>query len=371
MRSFSTILGLSCLLVATACDSDKPIPFNPSSDGGGGYVYPEAGYRGDSTICGNISRIPELPPFDILLALDTSYSMDFKEKWASIKAALKVFAGDASFGSLGVGVQYFPLRAQCKADEYAKPAITMTMLPELGNKLETSLDAQRMFGGTPMVPLLTGTLTYARKYASEHPERNVSIILATDGIPDNTCLAGTAGANPNTLDNAVALAASSAAPPLDSNKQPLYPRIPIFVIGVGSELTALQQIAAAGGTDKAFLVDTAANIQQAFLKALNDIRRTMACEYEMPPPPGAETQLALDAVTMQFSRKDKSGAILERDVFVNVGGASGCAGDPEKGWYYDDPVKPRKIVLCERACIKSHSEGGQIDVVFGCRPTPN
>ncbi|MBW2732727.1 MAG: VWA domain-containing protein [Deltaproteobacteria bacterium] len=344
---------LFAALFAVGCDSDNPVPFADAYKPG---VGQDGGLANDARVCGNITRIPELPPFDVLLALDTSYSMDFKEKWLSVKSALKVFATDKSFSSMGVGVQYFPLRAQCKVADYAAPAVPVANITDVSSTLVASLDEQRMAGGTPMVPMLTGLLEYARKWAEEHPERNISIIIATDGIPDDTCIAPSDDAMPNTLANIVKVAAEAAM---------TRPRIPIFVIGVGGELTALNEISQAGGTGDAFLVDTAENIQKAFLEALNDIRRTMACAYDIPDPPSEELILDFAAAQVRFTINDE-----DPEYFENVLGEAGCAGAPDTGWYYDDVDEPRKIILCKDACKKSHSDGGKIEVIFGCQARP-
>ena len=61
------------------------------------------------------------------------------------------------------------------------------------------------------------------------------------------------------------------------------PKVLTFVIGVGTSLTNLNAIAAAGGTTKAYLVSAGANVTQQFIQALNDIRKkTLGCEYQMP-----------------------------------------------------------------------------------------
>lgn len=356
------MLGFAVLSLAVfACEGSKNVPFNEDAGPREASTQPRDGgvkdiwqWIGDATVCGSISRVPELPPFDMLLALDTSYSMDFKEKWLSVKAALKVFAKDQSFASMGVGVQYFPLRAQCKVADYEQPDVPIASLPTIQQTFVASLEKQRMSGGTPMVPMLTGVLTYARQWAKDHPERNVAIILATDGIPDDTCLAGTADAAPNTLDNLIKLAKTA----VDER-----PRVPIFVIGVGTELTSLDLISAAGGTKKAFLVDTTKGIEQAFLAALNEIRSILACEYEIPPPPSGELLLDYTKVKVRFTVNDK-----DEQYFNRVADENSCTPN---GWYLDDPKKPTKIILCEDACRKSHGEGGKIEVVFGCNPVPN
>ncbi|PIE17998.1 MAG: hypothetical protein CSA65_06845 [Proteobacteria bacterium] len=361
--SIASCLCLGALTLVAGCDGNSP-PFNTDAgtNAPDGLSIPRDGrvvtdvweWVGDGTVCGSISRVPELPPFDMLLALDTSYSMDFKEKWLSVKAALKVFAKDDRFSSMGVGLQYFPLRAQCNASDYEAPDVPIAPLPMINTQLTASLDNQRMSGGTPMVPMLTGVLKYAKAWAKAHPERSVAVILATDGIPDNTCLVGDKQVLPNTLDNLVTVAKTAVAD---------KPRVPVFVIGVGSELTTLDEIAAAGGSKKAFLVDTAKNISTAFLQALNEIRSILACEYEIPAPPSTELLLDYTKVRVRFTIEDKN-----EQFFSRVANAAACTPN---GWYLDDDKNPTRIILCEEACKKSHSEGGKIEVVFGCNPKPD
>jgi hypothetical protein len=289
----------------------------------------------------------------MLLALDTSYSMDYLQKWPSVKAALKAFVGDSRFAYIGMGLQYFPLRAQCKVEDYAKPAVPIGPLLTSAGAIASSLDEQRMAGGTPMVPMLQGVIDYARGYAEKNPERRTVVVLATDGIPDTSCIVGS---TPNTIDNVVAVAQGGAAG---------KPAVPTFVIGVGSELTALDQIAKAGGTTSAFLVDTSKDIQSAFLQALNDIRRDLACEYKVPPPPSSEIGIDYAAVKVRYTANGAS------ELFTNVGKQENCAQAGAKGWYYDDPKKPTKILLCEQTCKKaSSSDDAQIDVIFGCKAIP-
>ena len=53
-----------------------------------------------------------------------------------------------------------------------------------------------------------------------------------------------------------------------------------------------------------------------------------------------------------------------------VTGAAAC--DQSGGWYYDDPVKPTKVILCPASCSAAEQAGlasgnVQIDVLFGCK----
>ena len=302
-----------------------------------------------------LTRQASLPPLDMFIALDTSYSMDFKGKWPAVRSALRVMALDPRLSQMGVGLQYFPSRAQCKAAGYALPAVAMAPLQQAGPALVDSLDRQRMAGGTPMVPVLQGALSYARTWASANPVRKTIVLLATDGIPDSTCLSPAGGAKPNTLANVVQVAASGM-----NNR----PRINTFVIGVGSELTALNAIARAGHTKKAFLVDTSKDIEAAFLAALDDIRRTIACEWDLPHAPGVEQKLDLTDVQVHYS--DGSAG----EVFTRVSGAQGCAAAKGgRGWYFDHAKAPTKVLLCPGACQRAHaSDAGRITLRFGCDP---
>jgi hypothetical protein len=351
------VATLLCALAATSCSGEVT-----SDTDGGGKVWSdlrtgEVSIRPDGQSCAEISQKAELPPLDMLLLLDTSGSMDYLLKWPSVKGALKTFVGDPKFASLGVGIQYFPLRAQCNAAGYATPAVSIGPLSGGAAAIAVSLDTQRMAGGTPMVPVLSGALTYAGARAAQYPDRKVVIVLATDGIPDNTCLVPSGTVPANTLPNVVSLAGDGAK---------AKPSIPTFVIGVGKELTALNQISQAGGTGDAFLVDTSKDIQQAFLQALNDIRRTLACEYKIPPPPGGEVGIDFEAVNIRYTVGDKT------ETFVFVGKKEGCDSAPDRGWYYDEPTKPTLIILCPQTCKRAQSDdNGRIDVVVGCKTIPS
>jgi Mg-chelatase subunit ChlD len=324
-------------------------------DAGNGNAEPDAGnpieYHSDASCATNTESV-ELAPLDMILALDTSFSMDFLGKWPSVKQAVNYFAADPDFEGLGVGVQYFPIRKQCNAEEYAKPAVPVQLLPDNTQEIADSLAEQRMSGGTPMAPMLQGLLEYAGARAEQYPDRDQAIILATDGIPDSTCISSVSGALPNTIENVVALAEQGASD---------TPAVSTFVIGVGSELGALDQIAQAGGGTNAFLVDTSQNIEKAFLDALAAIRkRALSCEYSIPTVSG-NLVIAYERVNVFFITEEGE------EFFYNVANKDACQGKPESAWYYDDPDDPQRIVLCPETCDKVQSVAeGAFDVQFGC-----
>jgi Mg-chelatase subunit ChlD len=320
----------------------------------------DAGANGDGDVgtddmmaCAAQTKKAELVPLDLLVALDTSYSMDFGGKWTSVKAALESFITDPSLDGLGLGLEFFPGRAVCNVSGYASPEVPIQVLPGVASAITMSLESQKMAGGTPTVQILEGSLAYAQAWASAHPDRKTVIVLATDGIPDDSCTVATDAGLPNGLANAVTVAATGPAG---------TPKVPIFVIGVGSDLTALNQIAQAGGTDSAFFVDTAQDVQSLFFDALTKIRgNALSCEYEIPPAESGD--LDFGKVNVRFTPGDGQPA----QGFVYVMTKDNCAAAPSNGWYYDDPNMPTKVELCDDACTQvKASASGTIDVIYGC-----
>jgi hypothetical protein len=249
-------------------------------------------------------------------------------------------------------LQFFPVRQQCNVALYGVPDVEMQVLPGAAPAFTSAVDAQRMFGGTPLVQVIEGMLDYLRGFASAHPGRKPVMVLATDGIPDDTCSAADIDP-PNSLENAVALAKSAYTG---------QPSIPVFVIGVGEELSALNGIAEAGGTGAAAVLATGGNVTQKFLAALDDIRTSaLSCEYEIPAP--STGNIDFDAVNVTF----EDGAAAA-NTFFYVEEAAGCSVSPDQSWYYDDPKQPGHVVLCPQTCERvSAASAAKLSIAFGCK----
>ncbi|MFO0674934.1 MAG: vWA domain-containing protein [Polyangiaceae bacterium] len=306
----------------------------------------------DGAACASQSQEVELAPLDMLIALDTSFSMDFDEKWPNVSNAITSFTKNATFDGLGVALQYFPIRAQCSVSGYQTPAVPFDTLPNVGIPIRTSLSKQQMSGGTPMVPVLQGTLTYAASYQQAHPDHRVVVVLATDGIPDDSCQVPPPGGLANTISNAVSVVGQAQS----------GTGMKTFVIGVGDELTALNAIAQAGGTGTAVLVSTSSNVEKQFSDALNSIRKTsLACDYAIPPPSDGKP-LDLERVNVRFTVGATS------TTFLYVANQGQCGREPGKGWYYDDPANPKRVVLCPDVCDAVRAQpNAKVDVLFGCK----
>lgn len=105
---------------------------------------------------------------------------------------------------------------------------------------------------------------------SYEPEYKVVMLLVTDGLPEAPMSCPSAGCCP-TLDDA----ASAAQGCLNGD-----PRIQTYVLGVGPYLDNLNLIAAAGGTNSAYLVGTG-DVASQVLQALNAIRGETAAKSKL------------------------------------------------------------------------------------------
>ena len=349
-RLASPLLALALAAAVPACHrAQGGIDDDMGTGGDGGLNFTDDG----GMACATQSAKAELAPLDILLILDTSSSMDYGGKWTSVKLALRSFINNPAAAGLGLGVQYYPLRAQCNRADYEAPAVPIQVLPIGAMDISASLAIQQMSGGTPMVPALEGVFAYLKKWSSANPTHKVVLVLASDGAPDDSCIAPSPDGRTNSLANAT-LTAQEA---YQSDA-----KISTFVIGVGSETMVLQQIATAGG-GKALFVDTSSDIQGAFLAALTEIRgNALSCQF--PIPNAGEMTLDYDRVNVVYTPADNA----PQQPLVYVGTADKCANAPGNGWYYDNPAAPLKVVLCHDACTNATSSStGRIDVIFGCK----
>jgi hypothetical protein len=189
---------------------------------------------------------------------------------------------------------------------------------------------------------MEGAMTYATTWAAANPAHLTAIVFASDGDPTGC------------LNNGVSGTADAAAAALAAN-----PSVPTFVIGVGTALTDLNQIAQAGGTTQAYLVDSGSNTTQEFIDALNKIREAGQCKFQIPTP----NMGMADFNKVNVSLIDPNGAPPVE--LKNVGTAAGC--DPtDGGWYYDDPAAPKIIELCPASCDAVMASDADVQVLLGC-----
>jgi hypothetical protein len=363
-----------------------------SAGGGGSGIISMSGNGGAGTGigggCVGVSSTADPIPLDIFVMLDQSGSMsqdagNGMSRWVTIQSAFTSFVQQTNAKGIGIGIQYFGLpdpsvhgcaqqscvvdgdcmmgcttcmpQGLCESDfnpdvdscegvDYAWADVPIQKLPGVGPAIISSIASHTPGTNTPTAPALQGAIQYASAWAIANPTHVTVVAFATDGEPSEC------DQDLNDI-NAIAAAGFGATPSIQT-----------FVIGVGPALNALDGIAAAGGTTKAFHVDVNAMATQQFLAALNTIRgAALACTYQIPtPPPGMS--LNFGDVNVEFHPAGSK----PTQIFPKVQDKAHCPANGD-GWYYDDDAMPTEIILCPKSCSKiSDLVNGELDVVLGC-----
>jgi len=242
-------------------------------------------------------------------------------------------------------------RANCDPTSYREAAVPIAQLPKNAAILVRSIDRQSPTGGTPTSLALAGALDYARDHAESNEGHTVAVVFATDGLPTDC--------GSTNITDISAIAASALA---------TSPSIRTYVVGVfgpdDDEAPAnLDAIARAGGTDRAFMIDTSQNVTASLTEALDSIRgATLACEFRIPPSSGAP--LDFNKVNVAVTDAVTTDLFYVRDV-------RSC--DPtDGGWYYNrdpnDGTSPTQISLCPATCdALSAAPDASVEIRLGCQ----
>lgn len=310
--------------------------------------------------CAADSSKAELQPVYLGVAFDVSGSMgkldkpyhDPKLKWEPVVAATKAFFTDPESKGISASLVFFPIDdssdLRCDPNSYLKPDVPITELPS--NVFGAAIDAitpktsEEWRGGTPTLAVIDGTIGFLKPLVQADPNSKYAIVLISDGYP--------AGCDDDTIasvNQAVAGVAST---------------IPTYVIGVANPpggpdtVTNLNAIAAAGGTDKAFIVETGdpEKTKADFKAVIDEIRsKSISCEITIPPPPPGQVFDPTKVNVTYTSGASKTLVLYDEK----------CAA--ENTWHYDNPASPKTIVLCDSTCATVKADAAAaLSVEFGC-----
>lgn len=330
------------------------------------------GAQADSTGCIGDEYAGENLPLDIYIMFDQSCSMscnpdrtgpglccngqtmpvDPTPRIDQVRGAVTQFLQDPASQGIGVGIGYFgneqPGRTSCDPSSYATPAVPIAPLPGNAQAIIDSLAKAVPTGETPTGAAIRGACTYAVGWHNQNPTHITVVLLVTDGFPEAPLTSQTGGCTP-TIQDAVQAATTCVSNQLD-----------VFVLGVGQQLTNLNDIAAAGGTKQAYLVG-GTNVEGQVLQALNTIRATaqIPCALKIPPAPMGQT-VNFNQINITYCNASK-----QTITFLNVDAKAQC--DPTNGgWYYDNPSAPTQIELCPTSCSTVSAPGGSLSASVGC-----
>lgn len=354
-----------------------------------------------------------LTPVNIVFVIDKSGSMGIQdidgdgvidesnnewdhsaERWNPVRDALVAFFQAPGAEGLAASLEFFPQGSQptapdtgvCAVSQYSTPAVSLQSLDDEAGRamLVTRIGTTVPSGGTPTLPALQGALEYAAKLILDDPSSQSVVVLVTDGEPGVAAREPDTGAVVNQKcfcygepgcpeeDEIPHVAAAAQAGARDQG-------IPTYVIGMGEvDAGNLHLIAAAGGTEQAFIVSLGdpAQTQAEFTAALGNVRSVQApCNIEMPNPPPGES---FDKWMVNVEYVQSSG--LAQPLFY-AGPHAAEMGSPQLScpppgppapanpwfWTYDDEANPTQIVLCPSACNMATGDAdARIHVAYGC-----
>lgn len=362
------------------------------------------GSGGSGPVCETASSEAILQPIYLAFAFDVSGSMghydrprwwhDPDAKWIPVVEATTAFFQDQASAGISASMALFPSSGdsttKCSASTYESPEVVMAQLPSndfadvfdaYEEEVGSPLAGGNWRGGTPTLAAFTGTATYLQGFQGANPDAKFAVVLVTDGLPQSCSNAGVQEVtdavsdlytndsvptyvigieNPTTPPSSL----PSAWPDWGNCDDPDDPGGDDTPCSPPENLSALNGIASAGGTDSAFLIDTGDPVatQTAFRAAIDAIRaQAISCDLGIPdhPTPG-----------MSFD-KDKI------DVSVTVDGdTTRLDYDPDceqaGSWRYDDQDEPSMIQLCPAACTDIQSQpGADLNVDFLCEVRPD
>lgn len=341
-----------------------------SSGAGGSGSAPSCDVADTPSSCVGETYAGESIPLDIFIMFDQSGSMCTctdpgpsqlcpdpacsQTRLDAVREATEQFLRDPDSAGIGVGLGHFghqPIgQASCEASDYEVPGVAIGALPEHADAIMGALNQVEPTGETPTGAAIRGACSYAEAHKQGAPQHQVVILLLTDGKPEApaTCQGGEGSCCPS-LSDAVDAAGECRA----------GAEIKTYVLGVGPLLENLTQIAVAGGTERAYLVE-GGDVSSQVLAALNRIRGDAAipCQLQLPEPPSGQ-ELVYDQVNLEY---ESSGC--QSTLFYSVQNATECGA--EDGWYYDDPASPESIRLCPRSCDRVSGPGGRLFYSVGC-----
>lgn len=358
-----------------------------SGFGGSGGLITDGGNEADVDFCAQDSFSATRKPLAVQLVVDRSASMNVATsggtRWQAVRMGLNAFLADPDSESIELGLSLFPQAldgeppqscsqdadcgaygpcqdlgsfgacfaslgsapySSCELSDYA-PQVAYGPVPDVKAQIDTTLAVTTPSGNTPTSTALQAAIDSLRDWGVGHPQHALAVVLATDGDPTD-CLP----TSPAAIAQIATLGRLGA------------PSVSTFVVGVGVNSGALEQIARAGSDppNGAFYADVDSQAAAGLTSALRKVRfEALGCAFEVPK--------AQDGKLVDTNYVNIYIDVAEESVLLPlVTTAEQCGSD--EAWFYQ--MENSEVVgfeLCPAACDRLQSgPEAKVMLAVGC-----
>ena len=357
--------------------------------------------------CNSDANPVHLTQVNFLFLLDKSGSMGFQNsagggtwdhcatRWNPVVDSLNSFFAEADSSRTYASLTILPAdgvnTTMCNPASYstgtAAIKVPLTLLDDTGrqnfqarlcdcaNGVSSPSSCIVPSGGTPTRPALQGTISYAADIDQTYPNSKTIIVLITDGYPSFACQHSDGSFQAcNSCDDLTNGCLTDSGPCSTGDAEiskiatviQSAPSRSIYVAGVGTDLddSTLSGWAAASGNSAIDLRNlSGAEAASVLMTRLDSIRSSStSCAFDLPLPPD-ETSINPDQTNVEYTTGAGVSSYWPR---TSDGTASTCSNSV-RGWYFDTPTVPKKILLCPSSCSAVQQDSkGQLRVVYGC-----
>lgn len=316
--------------------------------------------------CGAVSSeaVAQLQPADIIIAVDTSGSMD--EEIAQVQANLNNFATLITNSGIDVHVTLIADATICIPAPLGSGACN-----GMDEKLPNYRHVVQTVASTDALQLILST--YPQWKGTLRPGATKTLAVVSDDESDMGAAAFTSqllALDPPTFqgfkfDAIVVLNDPGQFACFGFGSCP-------NVVCCAMDGPACVSLAASQGDVYKALVAQTGGVQgelclQDFNPVFQDMAQSvikdakLACDYAIPPPPEGQV---FDPTKVNVAYTP-GGQGMPQQILNVQGGLNACG--PNGGWYYDDPASPKKVIMCPATCGVLQSDmGGKVEVLFGC-----
>jgi hypothetical protein len=323
----------------------------------------DAGTHDADRLACETRRIQQQPqPLGIYVMMDKSNAM--VAPWLEVSHDLEAFISQLNtLSAVSMGIQFYPLSppiispgAMCDPTQYATPETAIDLLPDNQLALIASITNHSPNAISPWVTptesptdaALQGAILGARSWVNAHDAEHPKavVLLVTTGVPSS---AASPVCQP-AVANVEAVAKDGVSSPTGE------PSVPTYVLAVGSASDDLNAIAAAGGTNEAFLKSSGGTVLDVLLH-IRDVALPCDVDVSASELSGDRINVELDAPGVPSKRYGRVGALSE---CAQVAPGSGA-------WYIDGAGSSAKLRLCPTTCEEARAvPAATLDVIFGC-----